>query len=111
HALIVDVEVRARARRAEQDGFRVQPGVAVRPQLLIRGAVEAAVGISAAVDMDPERLRAGEAEVVIAVGRPRARAPVLGVARRAGDGVALGVEPELAGRDRRGAVAELEMTD
>ena len=89
----------------------MQPGVAVRPQLLVRGTVEAAVGISAAVDMDPECFRAGEAEVVIAVGWLRARAPPLGVARRAGDRVALGVEPELAGRDRRGTVAELEVAD
>lgn len=62
HALIVDAEVRARARRAEQDGLGVQPGATVRPQLLIRGTVEPGVGIGAAVDMDSERLRAGEAE-------------------------------------------------
>src|SRR5262249_59316116 len=52
-----------------------------------------------------------EAEVVIRVGRGDVAPESLGVARRAGDRVAAGVQPERGGRDGVGAFAVLEVPD
>src|SRR5262249_59593762 len=74
-------------------------------------SVESGIGIGAAVDVYPQRLRGGEAEVVIPIGRFGVLSEALGVARGAGDGVAVGVDAERGGRDGVRTLTVLEVPD
>jgi len=89
----------------------MQRRVAVRPDRLVAEAVEPGVGFCAAVDMDPQGLAGGEAEVIVPVGRRDVIPESLGVTRRAGDRVAAGVKAERRGRDGVRALAVLEVPD
>src|SRR5262249_6923651 len=93
-------------RAAALERRRVNLGVAVRPEILIRGAVEPSVGEGAAGDLVQRCLLGGEAEKVIAVRPRRVDAPPLGVALGADRHLAVGLYAELGSRDRVRAVAE-----